>query len=182
MQRRSEAVQICAFDTSFGRCAMSWNSGGLISLVLPTSSAKSLEQAVKEKSSRVSCLEFDKVQSPKDPMTKRTIALVNSYFEGKPVDFSPIELNWHGLSEFSKSVLGTLRDLPSGETITYGELAAKAGHSGASRATGTALSNNPFPIIVPCHRVIRSDGSLGQFSAWGGEKTKQKLLKLEGAI
>ncbi|NNN21078.1 MAG: MGMT family protein [Acidimicrobiales bacterium] len=161
---------------------MSWNSGGVISMVLPTPGANSLEQVVMEKSSRVGCSEFAKAQSPKDAIAKRTISLVNSYFDGKSVDFSPIDLNWYGLSDFSRAVLGTLRNLPSRETITYGDLASFAGYPGASRATGTALSNNPFPVIVPCHRVIKSNGGLGEFSAGGGAKTKLRLLKLEGSI
>ncbi|MDR2191577.1 MAG: MGMT family protein [Endomicrobium sp.] len=70
-------------------------------------------------------------------------------------------------------------DIPAGKTLTYAKLAAKIGSPNAARAVGTALSKNPFAPIVPCHRVIRSDGKMGGFSAAGGIKLKEKMLKYE---
>ncbi len=82
------------------------------------------------------------------------------------------------LYDFQKKVLLLERQIPYGQVSTYGKLAHKLGHPGAARAVGTALARNPFPIIIPCHRTIRSDGSLGGFG--GGLKLKRQLLELEG--
>lgn len=89
-------------------------------------------------------------------------------------------LNWSGLSEFSAKVLKQAYKIPHGKVATYSGLAAKVGNPGAARAVGTALANNPFPIIVPCHRVVRADGRPGQFG--GGSDMKKQLLEKEGII
>jgi O-6-methylguanine DNA methyltransferase len=81
--------------------------------------------------------------------------------------------------EFSRKVWCACADIPEGETLTYGELARKIGHPGAARAVGTALAKNPFAPVVPCHRVIRSDGGMGGYSGPGGVETKRKLLEKE---
>jgi methylated-DNA-[protein]-cysteine S-methyltransferase len=105
-----------------------------------------------------------------------------AYFEGEPVDFrtdSKIDLS--GMGPFGRKVLQTCRQIRFGRTTTYGELAGRIGHPGAARAVGSALAKNPIPLIVPCHRVLRSDGGLGGFSAPGGIATKQRLLHHEQA-
>jgi O-6-methylguanine DNA methyltransferase len=100
-----------------------------------------------------------------------------AYFEGAYVNFSPdIPLMLDGISPFYKSVLTTCKFVKFGQTINYGELAKKAGRPAAARAVGNALAKNPLPLIIPCHRVIRSDGSLGGFSGLGGLSLKRKLL------
>ncbi|MCU0651108.1 MAG: MGMT family protein [Candidatus Omnitrophica bacterium] len=80
---------------------------------------------------------------------------------------------------FQRKVLKAMLSVPRGTTITYKEIAQKIGRPGAARAVGNALANNPFPIIIPCHRAIRSDGTLGGYQ--GGTKMKRALLKAEGA-
>ena len=83
------------------------------------------------------------------------------------------------ISEFSEKVLITCRGVEYGRTVSYGQLARLAGRPGAGQAVGNVLSRNPVPLIIPCHRVIRSDGKIGGFSAAGGIKLKQKMLELE---
>lgn len=103
-----------------------------------------------------------------------------AYFEGKIVDFNtdiPVLLN--GTRDFSHKILSACRDITYGKTITYADLAQKAGFPNAGRAVGNALGKNPIPLIIPCHRVIRSDGKLGGFSAIGGTILKKRLLQLE---
>jgi O-6-methylguanine DNA methyltransferase len=102
-----------------------------------------------------------------------------SYGELKKVRFV---LNWEKLTEFSKKVLNVCKMIPVGETLTYSQLARKAGYPKAARAAGSVLAKNPFPFIIPCHRVIRSDGKIGNFSAAGGSKTKKKMLQFEKVI
>jgi methylated-DNA-[protein]-cysteine S-methyltransferase len=108
------------------------------------------------------------------PLQEQIIA----YFEGRPAKFdAPLVLD--DLSPFTKKVLAACRKIPYGKTVSYSKLARTTGRPGASRAVGNALAKNPIPLIIPCHRVIRSDGSLGNFSAPGGTDTKKKLIALE---
>jgi O-6-methylguanine DNA methyltransferase len=101
------------------------------------------------------------------------------YFSGVPVEFD-VALEVRGTA-FEMAVWGALRAIPWGETISYATAAARAGAPGAARAAGTACSRNPLPIIVPCHRVIRADNTLGRYSGGGGAGTKRALLDIEGA-
>jgi methylated-DNA-[protein]-cysteine S-methyltransferase len=108
---------------------------------------------------------------------------ITAYFEGNCAKFSQeIPLSFTGLSAFGISVLRTCSQIQIGKTMTYSRLAQKAGNPRACRAVGTALAKNPMPLIIPCHRVIRSDGKLGGFSAPGGIAAKKKLLGLERTI
>lgn len=108
---------------------------------------------------------------------------LNRYFAGQRVDFSDIPLDGSLGTPFQRRVWEALRQIPYGETRSYGSLAEAIGLSGACRAVGNANGRNPWPIIVPCHRVIRRDGSLGGYSAegaCGGPVIKRYLLELEG--
>ena len=100
------------------------------------------------------------------------------YFKGKPIGFPLDNIALEQLYDFQKKVLLLERQIPYGQVSTYGRLAHKLGYPGAARAVGTALARNPFPIIIPCHRAIRSDGSLGGYQ--GGVSLKRQFLKLEG--
>ncbi|MBC8469338.1 MAG: methylated-DNA--[protein]-cysteine S-methyltransferase [Planctomycetes bacterium] len=105
---------------------------------------------------------------------------ITAYFEGDCIKFSrdtPLILD--GFSSFGTSVLTACREIEIGQTITYGKLAKKAGRTNASRAVGSTLAKNPLPLIIPCHRIIRSDGKMGGFSAPGGIILKKKMLELE---
>lgn len=105
---------------------------------------------------------------------------ITAYFEGACVDFSPdIPVVLDGFSRFYSSVLTACRQITFGQTISYSELAKKAGRPAASRAVGNALAKNPLPLIIPCHRVVRSDGKIGGFSAPGGIPLKKHMLELE---
>ncbi|MCL4371801.1 MGMT family protein [Candidatus Marsarchaeota archaeon] len=90
-------------------------------------------------------------------------------------------LSRSGLTEFQKSVLIATATIPKGQTRTYKEIAIMIGHPRAYRAVGSALAKNPFAPAVPCHRVIRSNGDIGNYSAAGGKKAKRALLNAEGA-
>ena len=105
---------------------------------------------------------------------------ITAYFAGNCVDFAldiPIVLN--SLAGFSASVLSACRKIKFGQTISYGGLAENAGRPAAARAVGSTLAKNPLPLLIPCHRVLRSDGTLGGFSAPGGKMLKAKLLEHE---
>jgi O-6-methylguanine DNA methyltransferase len=102
---------------------------------------------------------------------------LENYFSGKRVDFLSWDLSFFSLTKFQRSVAMALIKVPYGQTISYKELAILAGFPNASRAVGSALSKNPLPIISPCHRVIKSDGSLGGWS--GPQGWKERLLEME---
>ena len=103
---------------------------------------------------------------------------IEKLYFGKKEKFDLSLLNLSKLTDFSIKVLKQACKIPRGKVATYSGLAAKLGKPNAARAVGTALANNPFPIIIPCHRVVRADGSLGGFG--GGLKMKRELLDREG--
>jgi methylated-DNA-[protein]-cysteine S-methyltransferase len=103
-----------------------------------------------------------------------------AYYEGEPVDFSTdpaVSLN--GSGSFAHKVLLACRGISFGQTTTYSDLARQVGSPNAARAVGSVMAGNPIPLIIPCHRVLRTDGGLGGFSAPGGTATKQEMLRHE---
>ena len=106
---------------------------------------------------------------------------IRKYLAGKKVGFERFKIQTAGMTAFQLAVTQACRRIPRGEMWTYGTLAKKVGRAGAARAVGTVMKRNPFPMIVPCHRVVRS-GGLGGFSTQGGVGTKRWLLELEGAL
>ncbi len=103
------------------------------------------------------------------------------YFSGARFEFD-LPLDLERLTPFQLSVLQTARRIPPGMMWTYGQVARAIGRPNASRAVGQALGHNPVPIVIPCHRVVASDGSLGGYSGGGGVESKRFLLGLEGAL
>lgn len=103
--------------------------------------------------------------------------MLDRYLRGQKVDFD-MEVDISGESEFTRRVLTELMKVPYGQLVSYGMLARKLGYKSASRAVGQAVGRNPIPIVIPCHRVIREDGTIGGFSM--GLKIKERLLALEG--
>jgi methylated-DNA-[protein]-cysteine S-methyltransferase len=105
-------------------------------------------------------------------------AQLKAYFAGERRAFDvPIDLSL--ASAFQRRVLMAARGVPAGQVVTYGELARRIGVPNASRAVGWALGRNPVPIVIPCHRIVRTGGGLGGYI--GGVKVKRRLLELEGA-
>jgi len=117
------------------------------------------------------------------PPPGRLSGFIRGYFNGKvdPKHWPPWEwLDLNGLTALQQSVLHATAAIPYGSVCTYGQLAAAIDRPRAGRFVGTALAKNPFPILIPCHRVIRSDGSVGQFG--GGPDLKKKLIEREAAL
>jgi methylated-DNA-[protein]-cysteine S-methyltransferase len=112
---------------------------------------------------------------PSHPLGER----LSAYFAGDDVAFDDVELDLDGWTAFQREVARALRAVPRGEVVTYGELAALAGHPGAQRAAGSFCAGNCYPIVVPCHRVVAADG-LGSYGSLG-VGYKRRLLELEGA-
>lgn len=102
------------------------------------------------------------------------------YFAGEPVRFTA-RPDFHDRTSFEIDVWNACRTIGYGCTSSYGALAARVGRPGGARAVGVAMSRNPIPIVVPCHRVLRSDGSIGGYSGHGGVEFKKQLIEMEAA-
>src|SRR4029450_3404541 len=104
---------------------------------------------------------------------------LDEYFEGRREDFD-VPIDWSYLAGFTREVLRATARIGFGEVSTYAGVAAEAGSPRAARAAGNALGSNPMPVVVPCHRVLRTGGTLGGYT--GGLEKKEFLLRLEGAL
>ena len=105
---------------------------------------------------------------------------IQAYFEGIPIKTPWKVLDLNGLTPLQRSVLEAVATVPHGEVRSYGQIAAQVGHPRACRFVGTTLALNPFPILIPCHRIVRADGSPGGF--YGGTDLKKRMLLLEKRI
>lgn len=127
-------------------------------------------QRIEEGSNRVAIRSSEKTAEVRNQL--------HEYLNGKRTSFD-INVDLSALTEFHQQVLMAAWEIPHGMIVTYGEIARRIGKPKAARAVGQALGRNPVPIVIPCHRVISSDGSLGGYSGGGGLETKAKLLELE---
>ena len=114
---------------------------------------------------------------PTLPVLTRTIKLLDLYFSGGPIDFTEISVQLYG-TEFQQQVWKTIREIPYGEVRSYQWIADRIGRPKSARSIGNAVGANPVSILIPCHRVIRSNGALGGYG--GGVERKRQLLVLEG--
>ncbi len=120
--------------------------------------------------------------TPLSAAAQESVDLVARYLEDGKTDLSTIPVALEGASPFDREALLELRRVRAGQTVSYGDLARRLGRPpGASRAIGGAMARNPIPVVIPCHRVVQADGSLGHYSGFGGAATKLKLLQLEGS-
>lgn len=159
------------FKTKWGYFGLAGTESSLCRTHLPGAEYKKIESLLLK---NVPDAQFDKAYF------KILQKQITAYFEGSCVNFSPdIPIVLDGFGAFSRKVLTTCRKIEFGRKITYSGLAKKAGRPAASRAVGNALAKNPLPLIIPCHRVLRTDGKMGGFSAPGGISFKKKMLALE---
>lgn len=164
-------METAIFNTALGEFGIGWTDAGLARVQLPGLDRASLDSRINR----------DGAQAGEPP--RHIEALINSiedYAEGGALDFSGISLDLAGVSEFNRRVYGLLLAIGWGETTTYGALARQLGDVTLSRAVGAAMGANPIPLIIPCHRVLASDGKPGGFSAPGGAESKLRMLELEG--
>ncbi len=165
-----EGTKYKIFRTKAGWMVAIASEKGLVALTLP--------QPTKELALKRLELEPARVVAS-DNCFKELLKQLHCYFSGQVVNFSH-NLDITRATDFQTKVWQASRLIPYGETRSYRWLAEKIGHPKAARAVGQALARNPLPVIIPCHRVIKEDGSIGGFS--GGLKTKRLLLSLEKAL
>jgi methylated-DNA-[protein]-cysteine S-methyltransferase len=157
-------------ETPIGRLLVAASDRGLASISFDADPDEHLEQLARIAGPRV-------LRAPRSVDAARRE--LDEYFGGRRHAFD-VALDLRALPAFTVSVLGELAKVPYGETTTYGALAARVGRPSASRAVGTVMHRNRIPIVLPCHRVIGSTGSLVGYA--GGLDLKLKLLRLEGAL
>jgi methylated-DNA-[protein]-cysteine S-methyltransferase len=151
------------FETAIGPCALAWCERGIAGVQLPELDAAATRQRM-----------LERFPDAREAMPPAVIVEVRdaivALLHGEKPDLSSVALDMEAVPTFHRRVYEAARAIMPGETLT----------EGAARAVGQALGRNPFPIIVPCHRVLAASGKLGGFSAHGGIETKRKLLEIEG--
>lgn len=162
------------FDTALGRCGIAWGERGIVGVHLPGSSERQTRERILRRFPAAA-------EAAPPPAVRDTIAGIVALLSGQARDLSPVPLDLDGVPEFHRRVYEVARTIPPGETLTYGEVARRLGDPAQARAVGQALAQNPFAIVVPCHRVLAAGGRTGGFSAPGGKDTKLRLLEIEGA-
>lgn len=161
------------FDSTIGRCGIAWTDRGVVALALPDARDTATRARLLAR-----CPDATE-QHPPRPVA-RAIKNIERLLRGDRVSFEDLTLHMDGLPAFHRRVYETVRAIPAGTTLSYGEVATRLGSPGSARAVGQALGKNPFPIVVPCHRVLAAGGKLGGFTASGGLDTKTRMLTLEG--
>lgn len=162
-------IRYAVFRTAFGWCGLVRGQGGLRRIFLPEAKKKPLKERIKK--------EYPGCCFAPEGLG-REIEGIKGYFAGSRETFSLV-LDFSGATGFQRRVWAETAKIPYGKTMTYGEVAERIGNKKAFRAVGTALAKNPFPVVIPCHRVVKAGGMPGGFSAAEGETLKRKMLQLE---
>ena len=161
------------FNTAIGRCGVAWGERGVAGVQLPEAGERETRARMLQRFPAAG-------ETAPPPEVQRVIDRLVALLRGEASDFSTIALDMDEVPAFHRRVYEAARAIPAGMTLSYGDIAARVGAPGAARAVGQALGRNPFPIIVPCHRVLAAGGKIGGFSAQGGVATKRRMLAIEG--
>lgn len=167
--------QYVLFKTAIGTCAIAWTTAESGTLVTHIQLPEATEDATRCRISRFGARRCD---APPTEI-RALISRIGAHLEGRLSDFNDVQLELTDEPAFARSVYDAARQIPPGQTCTYGQIAKQLGQPNAARAVGQALGNNPIPLIVPCHRVVAAARKGGGFSAHGGLKTKARLLTIE---
>ncbi len=162
------------FDTAIGACGIAWGERGLVGVQLPEASAARTLARMRRRFPATP-------EAPPPPSVQRAIEGIVQLLQGAAIDLAAVALDMAGVPSFDRRVYEVARTIPPGATLSYGDIAARLSAPGEARAVGQALGQNPFPLVVPCHRVLAAGGKVGGFSANGGIATKLRLLSIEGA-
>ena len=162
------------FDTVIGWCGVAWSEHGIVGVQLPEGG----EQATR---SRLRRRFPDAGEAVPPAPVQHVISQIVALLDGERPDLRQAVLDPAAVPDFNRRVYDVARSIPAGSTWTYGEVAERLGDRSLARDVAQALGQNPFPIIVPCHRVMSAGGKTGGFSAPGGVRTKLRLLSIERA-
>lgn len=162
------------FDTEVGCCGVAWSARGIAGVQLPEGSDLAMRARMLRRFPGAR-------ETPPPAEVRQAIEAMGALLRGESSELRSIPLDLDGIAPFEQRVYEVARTIPPGTTLSYGEIARRLGAPGAARDVGQALGRNPFPIVVPCHRVVAAGGKLGGFSARGGATTKRRLLSVERA-
>jgi methylated-DNA-[protein]-cysteine S-methyltransferase len=166
------AVRYCLIDTAIGTFGLGWTEQGIARAALPDVKPGAVAQRMAGLGTQ---------SSVPGGTISDLVAAIQAYGRGERIAFTSVPLDLAGEPDFHRQVYDDILQLAWGETTTYGDIARRLGDVQLSRAVGVALGRNPIPLIVPCHRVLGSNGKAGGFSAPGGVSSKMKMLALERA-
>jgi methylated-DNA-[protein]-cysteine S-methyltransferase len=167
-------TQFTIFETAIGWAGLAWGDRGLVGVHLPERDPEGTRRGLHRRFP-----EAAEAAAPAD--LEPVITAIQALMRREKADLTGASIDIGRVPEFNAKVYEIARAIPPGETLTYGDIAVKLGDKLLARDVGAALGQNPWPIVVPCHRVTAAGGKLGGFSARGGSQTKLKLLTIEGA-
>jgi methylated-DNA-[protein]-cysteine S-methyltransferase len=176
MSALPEARGCALFDTALGACGIAWRGDAVSQVLLPASDREATADMLQWMS------DAEIAPEPWPAFVSEAVARMRALLRGEAADLGEVPLDWRGIGSFERRVYEATRRIPPGVTCTYGELARDLGEPDAARAVGVALGRNPWPLVVPCHRVLAAQGKLGGFSAPGGVDTKRRLLAVEAPL
>jgi methylated-DNA-[protein]-cysteine S-methyltransferase len=171
MTASEHTTGIALFKTEIGTHGIAWGERGITATTLPRARADLTLAALRRRATGP--------QATPPAEVAEAIELVRQLLDGEDADLTGIALDMSGLGDFDRRVAAVARSIAPGETLTYGEVAQRAGAPGEAREVGAAMGRNRFAPIVPCHRVVAANGKLGGFSAPGGVETKLRMLEIE---
>jgi O-6-methylguanine DNA methyltransferase len=171
----------CLFETPLGACGIAWREPAesrartvVTAVQLPEATPGATESRIARKSGA------NRPSQP-PPEILAIAERIRRHLGGEVQDFRSVAVDLSDVGPFFRQVYEAAREIPPGQTRTYGEIAKAVGQPNAAQEVGQAMAKNPVPILIPCHRVAAAGGKPGGFSAPGGRSTKSKLLALEGA-
>ena len=166
----SKAIGFSVFDTDIGHCGIAWTASAIAGTRLPETSIEDIERRYGEA----------KLSAP-PPFVHEAILRMRHLLAGEADDLQSLALDMEDITELNRRIYAITRAIPPGRTRTYGDIARELGDPLYAQAVGQAMARNPFPIIVPCHRVLAAGSKAGGFSAPGGVDTKFRILAIEQA-
>ena len=169
----SPSTGYAVFETAIGPCGLAWRGQQLVRVVLPEANARGTQ-------TRLTTLFPDAQPLAPPTWVKRAVRALTASVGGKAVSLDQLPLALDGVPPFHRRVYEAARLIERGQTLSYVELAKRAGSERASRAVGQAMARNPFPLVVPCHRVLAAGGKVGGFTARDGTTLKARILASEG--
>jgi len=175
-------VAYCLFETPLGSCGIAWREDGNSRTSPAVTFFQLPEATAKRTESRIAQSTGARTSSVPPPPIAEVIEKVCKHLQGEAQDFRGITLDLDGAGPFARQVYEAARNIPMGQTRTYGEIAKALDRPNAARAVGQALGKNPIALIIPCHRVLAAGGQPGGFSAHGGLATKERMLAIEGVM
>lgn len=174
----TDDISFTLFETAIGCCGLAWSAAGLAAVQLPEGSEEATRARLERRFPKAR--EVSAQEALPRAIARARLGIV-ALLEGEADDLTDVALDLADIDPFNRAVYDVARAIKPGATLTYGEVAACIGQPEAAQAVGRALGRNPFPIVVPCHRVLAAGGRIGGFSATSGIALKRRILAIESA-